>query len=191
MAIKRLTYESSLAFSPNGPYWKFIKKLTLSELVGSKGTERYWNLRAQKSRNLMKVMASKAKEVVNVTEELHKMTNKVISKMIIGESEEAIGVIREVTEVFGEFNMADFVRVMKKFDVQGFGKRIEDLFHRFDSIVEKIITKRELARKVHATSRTKQDDDRDFLDILLDIAEDPSSEVKLTRIHMKGLVMVI
>ncbi|XP_028800537.1 licodione synthase-like [Neltuma alba] len=186
-AIKRLTYETSLAFSPYGPYWKFIKKLTLNELVGSRGTGRFSSLRAQECHNLLKLIAGKARsgEAVNVTEELLKMTNSVISKMMIGESEEASRVIREVTTMFGEFNVADFVGVLKKVDVQGFGKRIENLYQRFDGLVERIITKREQARK----NGRKQDRDRDFLDILLDIAEDESSEVKINRVHMKGLVM--
>lgn len=126
--------------------------------------------------------------MVNVTEELHKMTNNVISKMMIGEFEEATDVIREVTTMFGEFNVADFVGVLKKVDMQGFGKRIEDLYQRFDTLVEKIITKREQARK---SGRKQEGDGRDFLDILLDVAEDESSDVKITRVHMKGLVMVI
>ncbi|XP_028800538.1 licodione synthase-like [Neltuma alba] len=187
-AIKRLTYETSLAFSPNGPYCKFVKKLTLNELVGSRGTERFWSLRAQGCQNLVKLVAKKARsgDAVNVTEQLHKMTNRLISKMMIGESEEATDVIREVTTMFGEFNVADFVGVLKKVDVQGFGKRIENLHQRFDDLVERIITKREQGRE---NGRKQDDGDKDFLDILLDLAEDESCHVKITRVHMKGLVM--
>ncbi|XP_054796740.1 licodione synthase-like [Prosopis cineraria] len=192
-AIKRLTYETSLAFSPYGPYWKFIKKLTFNELFGSRGTGRFSSLRVQEYDRLLTLIGVKARagEAVNVTEELLKMTNTVISKMMIGESEEARDVIREVTKMFGEFNVADFVWVMKKLDVQGFGKRIEDLYQRFDSLVDRIITKREQARnKARGQGGGKHEGgERDFLDILLDIAADETSDVKINRVHMKGLVM--
>ncbi|CAA3011759.1 Flavone synthase II, partial [Olea europaea subsp. europaea] len=35
-AIKILPYNSSFAFSPYGPYWKFIKKLCIYKLLGAR-----------------------------------------------------------------------------------------------------------------------------------------------------------
>ncbi|KAF7823553.1 licodione synthase-like [Senna tora] len=162
-AIKRLTYDASLAFSPYGPYWKFVKKLAFNELFGSRGTNNFKSMRAREYDGLMGLVARKARarEPVNVTEELLKLTNGVISKMMLGESEEARDVIREVTKMFGEFNVGDFVPMMRIVDFQGYGKRIEDLFMRV----------------------------KDFLDILLNYIEKESSEIKINRTHIKGLVM--
>ncbi|CAL5191540.1 unnamed protein product [Lathyrus oleraceus] len=193
-AIKRLTYESSLAFAPYGDYWRFIKKLAMSELLGARSVNSFQQLRLHETHTLLKLFANKGKiyETVNVAQELLKLSNNVISKMMLGEAEEARDVVRDVSKIFGEFNASDFIWLLKKLDLQGFGKRIENLFIRFDTLVERIICKREEMRKNKEKVKNKGDEGvevRDFLDILLDCAEDENCEVKIERIHLKGLVM--
>ncbi|CAK8576015.1 unnamed protein product [Lathyrus sativus] len=189
-AIKRLTYDSSLAFAPYGDYWRFIKKLSMNELLGSRSINNFQHLRAKETQNFMTLLANKAKtcETVNITEELLKLTNNVISKMMLGEVEEAREVVRGVTEIFGEFNVSDFIWLFKKVDFQGFGKRIEDLFLKFDTLVERIICKREETRKKNK-GQNSNGQARDFLDILLDFVENQTSDVKIQRVHIKALTM--
>lgn len=168
----------------------------MNELLGSRSISSFQHLRLQETHNLLKLFADKAKnyEAVNVTQELLKLSNNVISKMMLGEAEEARDVVRDVTEIFGEFNVSDFIWLFKKLDLQGFGKRIEDLFMRFDTLVERIITKREEMRKNKGRKENKGEQGaefRDFLDILLDCSEDKNSEIKVQRVHIKALIMVI
>lgn len=114
-----------------------------------------------------------------------------------GRVEEAWTVIREVTEIFGEFNLSDFIWFFKKLDL-GFGKRIEDIYARFDTLLEKIIAEREELRKKirneggdhQGKSHGRDGDVKDFLDILIDITEDENAEMKLTRNQIKALVVV-
>jgi hypothetical protein len=195
--IKRLTYDSSLAFSPYGDYWRFIKKLSMSELLSSRNINNYQQLRLEEIHVILKFFANKAKsyEVVNVTQEFLKLANSVISKMMLGEAVEAKDVIRDVTEMF-EFNVSDFIWLIKKLDIQGHGKRIEDLFLRFDTLVERVISKREEMRKnkgIVGNQKGEEDGSgfKNFLDILLDCVENEKSEVKIERVHIKALVMVI
>lgn len=204
IAINRLTYGSSLAFAPYGPYWKFIKKLTMNELLGSRPVAIFASLRAGEYRRLLRLLAVKSQrgEAVNLTEELPKLSNNIISQMMIGTSssggddhdqrvEEARIVVREVTKIFGELNLSDFVWFCRKLDLQGFGKRIEAIFQRFDALVEKVISEREQLRK---RNHVKEDDHdtavKDILDILLDYVDDENAEIKLTRVHVKALIMV-
>nr|WIL10286.1 chalcone synthase [Grona styracifolia] len=189
-AVKRLTYEASLAFAPYGEYWRFIKKLSMNQLLGSRSINGFQHLRAQETRDFLGLLARKAqaREAVNVTEELLKLTNNVISKMMVGEAEEAREVVRGVTQIFGEFNVSDFIWLFKKFDFQGFGKRIEDLFHKFDTLVERVISQREELRRKNG-NKNGDSEVRDFLDILLDCVHDNNSEVKINRVHIKALIM--
>ncbi|RDX95837.1 Licodione synthase, partial [Mucuna pruriens] len=188
-AVKRLTYEASLAFAPYGDYWRFIKKLSMNQLLGSRSITGFEPLRAKETRHFLRLLSAKAdgREAVNVTEELLKLTNNVISTMMVGEAEEARDVVRGVTQIFGEFNVSDFIWLFKRLDLQGFGKRIEDLFQRFDTLVERIIGKREEMRRKKGKGDECQL--RDFLDILLDYVDDHNSEVKINRLHIKALIM--
>ncbi|KAJ7947715.1 Cytochrome P450 [Quillaja saponaria] len=198
-AIKRLTYDSSLAFAPYGPYWKFIKKLCMNDLLGARTVNNFRHVRAQEYIRLLRLLAHKSEvgEAVNLTEELLKLTNNVISRMMLGQAEEARDVVREVTKIFGEYNVSDFIWVFKKFDLQGLGKRIESIFERFDTLVERIMNEREQVRKIRKNKENgelgengKIDDEiKDFLDVLLDYTEDESLEIKITRTHIKALIM--
>jgi cytochrome P450 len=196
IAIDRLTYNSSFAFAPSGPYWIFMKKLSANELLGSRTVNAFISLREKEYRRLLRVLADKSEagEAVNVTEELLKLTNNIISQMMLGRAEEARAVIREVVQIFGEFNVSDYIWFCKHLDLQGFGKRIEDIHRRFDALVEKIITERkDLWKKKENGERERDGREhqvRDFMDILLDFSEDENSEIKLTRAHIKALIVV-
>lgn len=143
---------------------------------------------------------SSNKERVNVTQELLKLTNKVVSRMMLsirssgsdGQAEEARTLIREVTLLFGEFNFSDFIWFLKNVDFQGFRRRFEDIHTRYDTLLEGIISDREESRKKKQLNRSspEADDLKDFLDMMLDVAEDDFSEMKLTRNHIKALVLL-
>ncbi|XVF37233.1 hypothetical protein REPUB_Repub19eG0128900 [Reevesia pubescens] len=171
-AIDHLTYNSSFAFAPCGPYWKFIKKLSTFELLG---------------------------ETVNITQELLKLTNNIISQMMLsmrcsGTGNQADGVrtlVREVTEIFGEFNVSDIIWFCRNLDLQGVRKRFEDVHRRYDELLERIIRDREEVRKIKKKVDKGDGDNelKDFLDMMLDVLEDEHSEMQLTRNHIKALIL--
>ncbi|KAJ0024858.1 hypothetical protein Pint_06903 [Pistacia integerrima] len=205
-AIDHLTYNSSFAFAPYGPYWKFIKKISTVELLGARTLGQFLPIRSQELQDFVKLLLEKshAGERVNVTEELLKLANNVISQMMFsikcsgtyGQAEETRRLVREVTEIFGEFNISDIIWFFKNVDLQGFRRRFMDIHKRYDSLLEKIISNREMVR----TGKKKNgrringdvDDDeevRDFLDILLDALENEKSEIQLTRDHIKAIIL--
>nr|ASB17944.1 cytochrome P450 CYP93B65 [Polygala tenuifolia] len=190
-AIERLTYNSSFAFGPYGPYWKFAKKLSMNELLGTRSVNSFQAIRTQEYHRLLRFLGQKAEtgEVVNLSEELQKLTNNIISRMMLGQVVGAWAVVREVSKIFRELNMYDFFWLFRMFDFQGIGKRVEGIFERFDKIVERVITEREKQRKKGKNGSKNGDGqgNKDFLDILLDYSENETSEVKVTRDHIKGI----
>ncbi|KAL6131088.1 hypothetical protein ACLB2K_069466 [Fragaria x ananassa] len=208
-AIKRITYDSSLAFSPYGPYWKFIKKVTVNELLSSRSVSKFHSIRADEYSRLLRLLAERAKSclAVNLSEELPRLCHNIIGQMMLGKystaasssterAEEARLVVREATRIFGELNLCDFNMVWKKLDLQGFGKRIEDTHLKFDELVEKVVMEREQLRIENNVQKTnggeeKDEEVKDFLSILLDMLEDESGEsveVGFSRVHIKALI---
>ena len=206
IAVNRITYASSVAFAPYGPYFKFVKKLTINEMLGSRMVTNFASLRAQERNRFLRLLAKKAHcgEAFNFTEELPKLSNNIISQMILGSSnnrdhvEESRLVIRDVTKVFGEFNLSDFVWLLRNVDLQGIGKRIEAIFKRYDTLLEKVISEREELRRKKKMNKEDNDDNntnkdlevKDFLDTLLDNLEDENAEIKLTRNNIKAIIVV-
>ncbi|KAG8472615.1 hypothetical protein CXB51_034415 [Gossypium anomalum] len=177
---------------------KFIKKLSTFELLGNRTLGQFLPVRTKELHHFISILLDKSKssETVNLTEELLKLTNNVISQMMIsircsGIGDQADGVrtlVREVTEIFGEFNISDIIWFFKNIDVQGFRKRVLDIHSRYDSLLEKIMRDREELRK---NKKPNDDDVKDFLDMMLDVFEDEHSEIQLTRNHIKALILLI
>lgn len=167
------------------------------ELLGARNLSHFQPIRTLEVKTFLEILIQKGKsgESFNVTEELVKLTSNVISHMMLsircsgtdGEAEAARTVIREVTQIFGEFDVADIIWFCKNFDLQGIKKRSEDIQRRYDALLEKIITDREKQRRSQGGAAAEA---RDFLDMFLDIMESGNSEVKFTREHLKALILV-
>lgn len=192
-AIDIITYNSSFAFATYGPYWKYIKKLCTYQLLGARNLKQFQPIRTLQVQTFLQVLMQKGKsgERLNVTDELGKLTLNVIWQMMLGipcsgtEGKAARTVIREVTQVFGEFDVTDIIWLCKNFDFQGIRKRSEDIQRRYDALLEKIITDREKQRRSQGGGKEV----KDFLDMFLDIMESGKAEVNFTREHLKSLFL--
>ncbi|XP_004295951.1 PREDICTED: licodione synthase-like [Fragaria vesca subsp. vesca] len=199
-AVEKMTYNASFAFAPYGNYWKFTRKLITNELLGGRNVDNFLAIRNQEYMRFLRHLTKKAEtcESINLSEELPRLGHNVIGQMMLGKyssasrAEEMRVVVREATEIFGEFNFSDFNWIWKKFNLQGFQKRTEVTHKKFDVLVEKVISEREELRKMQKKGNiTEEKDVKGFLDILLDIVEGESSEnldVEFSRDHIKGVI---
>lgn len=82
-----LTYGSQdFTFTPYGPYWKFMKKVCMSEFLGARTLNLLQPVRHCEINRIVNVLLQKAKtrEAVDIGCELMRLTNNVISRMILG-----------------------------------------------------------------------------------------------------------
>ncbi|XP_062167331.1 cytochrome P450 93A3-like [Alnus glutinosa] len=200
-AFDYLTYGSAnFSFAPYGPYWKFMKKLCMSELLSGRKLDQLLPVRREEINRFVQFILQKAEagEAVDVGGQLMRVTNNVISRMVMSvrcsenehEADEVAKVVKATAELSGKFNLSDFIWFCKNLDLQGFGKRLKEVRGNFDSMMERIIKEHEEARK-----KEKDMDGgyavKDLLHILLDIYEDKSSEMRLTRENIKAFILDI
>lgn len=131
--------------------------------------------------------------------ELLTLTNNVISRMAVGkrsgvnetEADEIRRLVKSVAELKGRLSLADFIWFCKNLDVQGFGKRLREVRDEFGTMIERIIKEHQEARKTKKEMGCDGDDAvRDILDILLEISEDETAEIRLTRENIKSFFLV-
>lgn len=200
--VDYITYGSQdFSFAPYGPYWKFMKKVCMSELLGGKTLDLLLPVRRDEITRFVELLSRKAKasEAVDVGAELVRLTNNVVSRMLMSKrcsenENEAGGIkksIQEIAELCGKFNASDYIWFCKNLDLQGFNKRTSDVGKSFDAMIEKIIEEHQDARMKHKQSRVLGEQVKDLLDILLDISEDQSSQIKLSRENIKAFILVI
>jgi 2-hydroxyisoflavanone synthase len=194
-AIRRLTYDNSVAMVPFGPYWKFIRKLIMNDLLNATTINKLRPLRSKEIRKFLKVMAQSAEtqQPLNVTEELLKWTNNTISTMMLGEAEEVRDIARDVLKIFGEYSIMDFIGPLKIFKKFGnYEQRIDAIFNKYDPIIEKVIKKRQEIVNKRRSGEIQEGEEESvvFLDTLLEYAQDETMEIKITKEQIKGLVVV-
>ncbi|PWA35263.1 cytochrome P450 [Artemisia annua] len=195
-SIDRVSFGASgFHFAPYGSYWKFMKKIVVSQLLNTRTLDVFLPLRNDEINRLIKCLSQKANDgkSVELGLELMKMTNNVISRMLMGKrcsenEDEAVDIskiITEYSELMGKFNLSDHIWFCKNLDLQGFGKQSMDIHTRFDALMESVLREHQEARKL------KEDTGhvRDLLDILLDISEDESMEIKLTTDNIKAFIL--
>ncbi|XP_024980898.1 cytochrome P450 93A3-like [Cynara cardunculus var. scolymus] len=195
-AVDYLTYGSKdFSFAPYGSYWKFMKKVVMSQLLNGTTLDLLLPVRHEEINCFIKLLSEKAKlgKAVDLDGELVKLTNNVISRMLMSErcseAENEAGEMRklvtEIAEITGKFNLSDYIWFCKNLDLQGFGKRLKDIRTRFDALIERIMKEHEEARK------QEMGEVKDLLHILLDIAQDESMEIKLSRENIKAFILDI
>ncbi|KAJ6381010.1 hypothetical protein OIU77_029832 [Salix suchowensis] len=200
-AVDFLTYGSAdFSFAPYGPYWKFLKKICMTELLGGRMLDQLLPVRHEEIRQFLQFLLKKAnaRESINVGSQLMRLTNNVISRMTmnqrcsdnVDEADEVRKLVQDVAELTGKFNLSDFIWFCKNLDLQGFGKRLKEVHKKFDAMMERIIKEHEEVRKIKKETG-EGDSVKDLLDILLDISEDDSSEMKLTRENIKAFILDI
>lgn len=200
VVVDYITYGSQdFSFAPYGPYWKFMKKLCMSELLSGRRLELLLPARQVELRRLVALVSGKAehKESIDVGDALIKMMMNVTTRMIMnttcseseGEADEMLKVVQEMAELSGKFNLSDYIWFCKNIDLQGFRKRVNKVHSRFDSLVERIIKEHEEART--GMSKNEECAAKDLLHVLLDISEDMGAEIKLTRENIKAFILVI
>uniref|UniRef100_A0A6V7QR95 Uncharacterized protein n=1 Tax=Ananas comosus var. bracteatus TaxID=296719 RepID=A0A6V7QR95_ANACO len=209
IAARRFAYDSAaFAFAPYSPYYRFMRRLCMSELLGARTVDQLRPIRRAEFTALLHTLLEKSKlrERVNLSRELIRLTNNMVMRMAAsttssaagGEAEEARELAKQVAELIGAFNVEDHIAFCRGWDPQGLSKRIRDVHARFDGLLERIIKEKEEARrrkKKHSNREGGEEDDdgvvKDVLDILLDAAEDEKAETKLSRENIKGFIVDI
>ncbi|CAA7028076.1 unnamed protein product [Microthlaspi erraticum] len=182
----------SFLMAPYGDYWKFMKKLTVTKLLGSQALERSRDVRANELEQLYSNLLDKAmkEESVDIGKEAMKLTNNRICKMMLGksiseENGEAEKMRSLVTDSLGmmkkAFLSAIFRRPFEKLGISLFKKEIMSVSRRGDELMERILTEYEEKPEDHQGS--------DMADVLLAAYRDKTAEYQINRNQMKSLVM--
>ncbi|KAF8013495.1 hypothetical protein BT93_I1363 [Corymbia citriodora subsp. variegata] len=166
-------------FAPYGPYWKFMKKICMTELLGGWTLDQFLPIREEEVETFLKVMLQKsqANEVVDVGQELTALANNIISRMTMSKrcsvtSDEA-GEVRTLVDEVG-----DYIWFCKNVDIQGLGKRLQDVHLRLDAMMEGILKEHEQATNKNCDSGMCS---KDLVDIPLDMMEDEKVEMRLSQ----------
>lgn len=194
-AGKYTTYNySDITWSPYGPYWRQARKMCLMELFSAKRLESYEYIRTEEMSSLLRGLSESARKPLYLKDHLSTVSLNVISRMVLGkrytdESKDSIvspdEFKRMLDELFflnGVINIGDLIPSVGFMDLQGYVKRMKIVSKKFDRFLEHVLDEHTARRR----KGVENDGNKDMVDVLLDLSEDPTLEVKLERHGVKA-----
>lgn len=192
-SAKWLFYDcTNIVFSPYGDYWRHVRKICILELLSAKRVQSYSTVRVDEVSRLVQRIKVASLGLVNITKLLGLYANDVLCRVVLGRNFSTGGeydqhgfqsMLEEYQELLGGFSVGDFFP-SKEFinTLTGHKSRLQRTFRRFDKFFDEVIEE-------HRETVRKKLDNKDLLDILLDVQKDETSEMPLTMENVKAILL--
>ncbi|KAL8503643.1 hypothetical protein ACS0TY_022394 [Phlomoides rotata] len=165
-------------WSPNGTYWREMRKLFVRDMLSNKNLQASHALRVDEVRKFVRDLNTKIGEKMEIGEMIFLTEVNVIMAMlwggkIEGEEREMLGgeVREKVTrfvDLLGRPNVSDFFPALEKFDVQGIAREMKShVIPGIDEILDSLIE----GRMKKERGRGEENRKKDFLEILLELKD--------------------
>lgn len=184
----------SFAGAPYGDYYKFMRKLLVMNLFCTQALERSRAIRVDELERFYENLLDKARkeESVEISKEVMKLTNNSICRMLMGrsfseENDEASrvrGSVKKTMGLLGKVVLSNTLgKPLKKLGISLFGKEIRRVSHGFDELLERML-------REHEDKKPEKHQVTDLMDVLLAVSRDENAEYKITKNHIKLLLVV-
>ncbi|KAF7818983.1 3,9-dihydroxypterocarpan 6A-monooxygenase [Senna tora] len=180
--------------APYGPFWRFMKKLCVTQLLSPSQIGRFTHIRQQEIKSLLGslLLCSSEGRSCDLSFKLTALTNNILCRMAMSttcDDEEIHGLVREFLELGAKLSMGEVLGPLGKLDLFGYGKKLAKTVGKFDRIVETIMKEHE--EKHDHMKGSEGGERKDMMDILLEVYRDPNAEVKLKRNDVKAFFLEI
>ncbi|XP_031489382.1 flavonoid 3'-monooxygenase-like [Nymphaea colorata] len=194
-AAKHMAYDShDMVWADYGPKWRSLRKICAVHLFSNNVLDEFRHVREKEVEILAALLArdGKAGKSVEVGEALSVCMTNALGKVLIGrrvlEGEEDAGEFRgmvlEVMQLAGVFNIGDFVPSLDWMDLMGVAKKMKALHRRLDGFLQRIVDEHTCSSGARGQG--------DVLSVLLRLKDDPVGldglDVKLTDTDIKALL---
>ncbi|XP_076888179.1 trimethyltridecatetraene synthase-like [Bidens hawaiensis] len=194
-AGKYTTYNySDMTWSSYGPYWRQARKMCRMVLFNPKRIESYEYIRVEETKSLLKSVFESAGKEIRLKDMLSTVSLNVISRMVLGkryldESEDSVvspdefkKMLDELFVLNGVLNIGDAIPWIDFMDLQGYVKRMKAVSKKFDRFLEHVLDEHNERRRADGEGFVAMD----MVDLLLQVADDPTLEVKIERHGVKA-----
>ncbi|TVU05647.1 hypothetical protein EJB05_48816, partial [Eragrostis curvula] len=197
-AGKHTTYNyADITWSPYGAYWRHARKICATQLFSPGRLASFEHIRAEEVHALVHDLFAASGHAVRLNKDhlsnlsMNVITRMVLGKRLFGEGADVMeGPVSSVAEfkwmmdelmlLNGVLNIGDWIPWLDWLDLQGYVRRMKKIGKMFNAYMEHILNER----------LQRQDGEgfvaKDMLDLLIQIADDPDSEIKIGRVGVKA-----
>ncbi|XP_047959469.1 flavonoid 3'-monooxygenase CYP75B137-like [Salvia hispanica] len=179
-----------IVFTPHGPEWRMLRKACVRDMLGHATLDAFYGYRRHEVRSIVAHLYGLKGAPVNVGEMMFSGVLNVITSMlwggtvevkVKGEFREVVG---EITELLGKPNVSDFFPSLAWMDLQGLSKQYKKVSMKLEVLFDKII--QDQIMTINGGDLGKA---TNFLQVLLRLKEDGHTEIPLTMMHIRALLI--
>ncbi|XP_077213776.1 cytochrome P450 monooxygenase 76AD131-like [Tasmannia lanceolata] len=201
-ALLTATYGGSdIVLSPYGPEWRMLRRVCIQELLNTASLDAGRVHRRLRVHQTLSEVYAKIETPVDVGEKItqtifNTMTSTLWGGTLKGNEETSVAsefrhIMLEIGELITQPNISDLFPLLARFDIQGVQRKAKNLMSWFDRIFESILDQRmkmnaEVGEANHDISMKQN---KDFLDILLNLKNKEDPKTPLTMTHIKALLL--
>uniref|UniRef100_A0A6N2M659 Cytochrome P450 n=2 Tax=Salix TaxID=40685 RepID=A0A6N2M659_SALVM len=177
--------------APYGDYWKFMKKICMTELLGSSQMKKLKNVRHEEAVRFLSKMLEKGEknDVADLSAEVLTLANNATCRMIMSarcsgkdnQADQCRELVSESFDLAGKLAICTLFGPLKRVGVWYLRKKIADVPKKYDELFESILVDHEENAKRGDTHM----ENKDLMDILLEVYHDKNAEMRITRKQMK------
>ncbi|KVH91906.1 cytochrome P450 76C1-like [Cynara cardunculus var. scolymus] len=171
----------------NHKHWVDMRRLLVSQVLSNTNIDASRVLRTREVRKTVKDVYGRIGTKIDINKVAYDTEMKVVTSMLWGSSKGSddssdVGdgfqqVTDKIMELLAAPNISDLIPMLKRFDLQGKQRDMEKQREQVDKVFDHIIRGR-----INANSSKMEKDGKDFLQILLDEMDDPTSIVDINEI---------
>ncbi|KAJ3685764.1 hypothetical protein LUZ61_014928 [Rhynchospora tenuis] len=189
---KRLFYGGKdIAFAPYGEYWRQCRKLAALHLLSSKKVQSFRHIREEEVSRMIDLVSSKhTLGPIDMTDVFSFLSKQTICRISIGQHsakedwyKEIGAVIKECSLMMGSFNPGDYFAWLPWLShLTGLEQKLNRTCEWLDRVLDTIIEK-------HTKELRGGEREECFVDIMLNLMEDETTDIDLGRDNIKAIIM--
>ncbi|KAG6554996.1 hypothetical protein Mapa_003581 [Marchantia paleacea] len=194
----------SITFSHSSNYWRHARNIAARELLTRSRVSSYRGVRKTEMLELLRSLDESSclgKPVVvrdkifpcitNSFAQMMLQRKKIFGpgqEMVISKTEKELqDLVLEAVVLLGVFNVGDFIPLLKRFDIQGYEKRMRKMSREIDNLMGRILEEHKKASGIEDAQGVK-----DFMDILLSLpGQDGSPHLHEDMIKILPMEMIV
>jgi cytochrome P450 len=191
-ATNVLMYGSTdIAFS-NGLHWRHLRRISTSELFTSKQVKLFSSIRQSEIYSLLKSFSLvSGKTPVNLSASTYELANNVISRVAFGGQckmrDVFLEILSEIMELLSGFHLSDQFPSLSWLDVK-MKRKVARLHSKMDLVLEDIVQEH-LKNRKQPEKRGDQQNEYDFIDVLINVKECGDLELPITIDNIKAIIL--
>ncbi|XP_020268730.1 cytochrome P450 71A1-like isoform X2 [Asparagus officinalis] len=183
---------NDIAFAPYGEYWRKARKLCVTHLLGTKMVQFFQHAREEEVECMMANIYETSQSYVNLSSILNMFATNIVTRVVSNdlfrdqEKKSMLHMlIEENSALVGAFHPADFFPLIGWLDIFSLDWRGKRNAKRWDNILEEVINNKAKRLK----DDVSHNNNRDFVEVLLSLENDPSVDFPFTRGNIKAILM--